>query len=103
MSVIFKKSIPEWFNENLKDIYINKLVENNKKIEITQDEFNSLNDKQKKYIYPHILENENYNNISFTFLPDVNSHKDKYFLNYEEMKYFQKRLQIKKGIRKHPL
>lgn len=95
MSIIFRESIPEWFNNELKDIYIKKLIKKNKKIDITFDEFNNLTNNQKKIIFPYILENEYIDEINFTFLPDVNGHKDKYLLNYDEMKYFQKEIEDK--------
>lgn len=72
--------------------FVDKCITNNIKINISYNNLNSLFDnKFKKKIFTILDPNSSdYSLICSKLLPDMNLNKNKYLLNYDEMKYFKK-------------
>lgn len=80
-------------NNDQTEKYIQLLQKLNKKIELSERNFNNLSNSEKKKIYPYLVENNEFKKISVNFLTDVNSFKDKYLLSQDEMKYFYDKIE----------
>ena len=79
------------YNEDENNTHLDNLIKlNNIEIDINYSNFNKLSNIQKKKLFPFLnKKNVNYEQISIEFIIDVNSAKDTYFLSYDDMKYYQ--------------
>jgi len=82
------------YNEDETNTYLENLIKSNDmKIDINYDNFNKLTNIQKKKLFPFLnKENDDYKKISTNLLIDINSSKDQYSLDYNDMVYYQRKV-----------
>jgi hypothetical protein len=81
------------YNEEETNTHLDNLIKLNYiEIDINYYNFNRLTDIQKKRLYPFLnKKNDEYKKNSIHLIIDINSFKDKYLLNYNDMVYYQRK------------
>jgi hypothetical protein len=82
------------YDKVITDDHIKSIKLYNFDISISHNKFNKLDNIQKKSLFPYLKKTDEYEKISVELLIDINSYKDKYLLNYDDMKYYDNKLEI---------